>query len=449
MDKAREAALKALAEIETKKAYSNLVLKKILRDNTLDARDRGFITELVYGTVTRKLTLDWIISQFSKTKLSKLSFWVLLILRMGVYQLLFLDRVPVSAACNTSVNLSKRYAKASSGFVNAILRNVSRKKSEIKLQEIQTGSPVKDLSVRYSFPEFLVKAWISDFSRDFTVKLLEALLERPDFCVRINTVKTTVEEVTQELSEAGMDVTPGLFLPEALVLSGVSDISRASVFLDGEITVQDESSMLVAHILDPQPGERILDVCAAPGGKTTHIAQLMKNQGHITAWDIHEHKTKLIRETAHRLGITIIDTETRDALEPADRTKHQYHRVLVDAPCSGTGIIRRKPDIKWQRKPEDFNSLIEVQKKILYNAGSIVVPGGVLVYSTCSLDVRENEQVVRDFLRNNPDFEASGLDVYLPEKLRGRQGSSEGMFQLFPHIDNTDGFFIARMKKKN
>lgn len=446
MDKPRQAALKALAEIETKEAYSNLVLKKILRDDTLDARDKAFVTELVYGTVSRRLTLDWVISQFSKIKLNKLSFWVLQILRLGTYQLLFLDRVPASAACNTSVELAKKYAGNASGFINGILRNISRKKEELKLSDICTGTMSMDLSVRYSFPEYLVQDWISQFGTDFTEKLLKALLDRPELSIRVNTLKANPEEVIQELSD--IRVQPGRFLPEALILKGVSDISGTRAFQEGRIIVQDESSMLVTALVDPQPDERVLDVCAAPGGKTTHIAQRMQDRGHITAWDIHEHKTGLIRENAERLGIHIIKVQQRDATEPTADEQNRYHRVLVDAPCSGTGIIRRKPDIKWQRKKDDFTSLVEMQRKILYNASRFVMPGGVLVYSTCSVDNRENEQIIRGFLSDNDDFEATSLEPWLPAVLAGKPGVGEGMLRLYPHIDGTDGFFIARMRRK-
>lgn len=448
MDKAREAALRALIEIETKQAYSNLVLKKSLREGSLDARDRAFVTELVYGTVSRKLTLDWVIARFSKTKLSRLSLSVLQILRMGAYQLLFLDRVPPSAACNTAVDLAKRYAKASQGFINAILRNISRQKDGIDIRNPHTGSLSGDLSVQLSFPEYLVKDWLLEFGDDFTRQLLEALLQRPDFSVRVNTLKANAAQVVQEFSESGIEALPGRFLPEALVLQGVSDISQTSAFLEGRITVQDESSMLAARLLDPQPGERILDVCAAPGGKTTHIAQLMQDRGHILAWDIHEHKTGLIRENAQRLGIHIIDVQRRDALESVDDQRESYHRVLVDAPCSGTGIIRRKPDIKWQRKQEDFSGLVEVQKKILYNAGRAVTPGGVLVYSTCSLDPRENEEIIRSFLNEDMSFEPADLSGRLPANLAEKQEIRDGMLKLYPHTDGTDGFFIARLTKK-
>lgn len=447
MDKAREAALRALVEIDAKEAYSNLVLKKILREGSMDVRDRAFVTELVYGTVNRKLTLDWVIGRFSKTKLTKLSIWVLQILRMGAYQLLFLDRVPPSAACNTAVDLAKRYAKASAGFVNAILRNISRQKESINIEHPHTGSLASDLSLQFSFPEYLVKEWLSVFGEDFTRKMLEALLQRPGFSVRVNTLKTTATEVAKELSAVGIEALPGRFLPEALVLEGVSDISQTPAFLEGRITVQDESSMLAARILDPQPGERVLDVCAAPGGKTTHLAELMQDKGYILAWDIHEHKTGLIRENAQRLGIHIIDVQKRDALESTDDQKERYHRVLVDAPCSGTGIIRRKPDIKWQRKQEDFSSLVEIQKKILYNAGRAVAPGGVLVYSTCSVDMRENEQIIRRFLSDGMGFEPADLSKLLPASLAGKQEIKDGMLKLYPHTDGTDGFFIARLKK--
>jgi 16S rRNA (cytosine967-C5)-methyltransferase len=446
MDKARETALRALTEIETREAYSNLVLKKHLKNSEFDIRDKAFITELVYGTVTRRLTLDWIISRYSKTKLAKLSKWVLQILRMGIYQIVFLDRVPQSAACNTSVDLAKKYAKTSSGFINAILRNIARNK--IDINEIDAGTKEMNLSVRYSFPEHIIRAWLSQFGEDFTEELLKALLERPDFSVRVNTLKTTRDKVIEKLKLEGIEAEPGRFSEEALVLHNTSDISASQAFKSGDITVQDESSMLVAKILDPKPGEMVLDVCAAPGGKTTHMAQLMHNRGHITAWDIYDHKVKLINENASRLGITIIDASENDALNTVNDAINKYDRVLADVPCSGTGIIRRKPDIKWQRTLDDFDNLVEIQKKILYNASRYLKPGGVLVYSTCSLDDRENAQVVNSFLGTCSDFEQEPLSEYLPEPLKDKKEANDGMLRLYPSTDGTDGFFIARLKKK-
>lgn len=448
MDKARETALRALMEIDTKEGYSNLVLKRSLGASELDSRDRAFITELVYGTVTRKLTLDWVISRFSKTRLPKLSKWVLQILRMGAYQLLFLDRVPSSAACNTSVELAKKYAGASAGFVNAILRNISRKKDEIRIDEAGASSSAENLSIRYSFPEYLVETLIAEYGTEFTESLLASLLERPPLTIRTNTLKTSRDELTAELMAEGIDSQPGLFSEEALVLKNVTDISRTRVFIQGKMTVQDEGSMLVAKILDPKPGERILDVCAAPGGKTTHIGQMMKNQGYILAWDIHPHKIGLILDNAKRLGITNIEAKSADALLPAGEAVNRFNRVLVDAPCSGTGIIRRKPDIKWQRKQDDFGNLIEIQRKILYNASRYVIPGGVLVYSTCSVDERENTRVALAFLKENPEYDAEPLELYLPDPLKGKDGCRQGMLSLYPHSDHTDGFFIARFRRR-
>jgi len=449
MDKARDTALKALYETDVRGAYSNLALKKLLADKELDSRDRAFITELVYGTITRKITLDWVISRFSKIQLRKLSNLVLEILRMGAYQILFLDKVPPSAACNTSVELAKNHAKQSAGFVNAVLRNIARSKERILTDSDFDAMPVTErLSVKYSFPEYLVQEWITAFGEDFTEELLKSLLDRPDFSVRVNTLKTSRDAVAEELKKYGIDSVPGHFVPEALYLENVSDISGLDVFTEGKITVQDESSMLVTKVLDPKPGERILDACAAPGGKTTHMAQLMNNSGHIDAWDIHEHKISLIEDNARRLGISIISAVRKDALRIWEDVFDTYDRVLVDAPCSGTGIIRRKPDIKWKRKKEDFNNLIEIQKKILYNSCRYVKPGGILVYSTCSLDVRENEKVIEWFLQENGNFRPEPMDEYLPETLRARNGVSEGMLRLYPHIDGTDGFFIARLKRE-
>jgi len=448
MDKARETALKALYETEVKGAYSNLALKKLLTDKQFDSRDRAFITELVYGTVTRKLTLDWIISRFSKVQLKKLSHWVLQILRMGTYQIIFLDRVPSSAACNTSVDLAKKYAGQSAGFVNAVLRSVARSKDKFSLEDIDASCIAEKLSIKYSFPGYLVEEWIEAFGEVFTEALLASLLERPEFSVRVNTLKTTREALIEELRCNGIGTAPGRFLEEALYLENVSDVSRLDAFIEGKMIVQDESSMLVTKVLDPKPGEKVLDVCAAPGGKTTHMGQVMENRGHIDAWDIHEHKIALIDENAKRLGIEIIEASQKDALVFSEEARDMYDRVLVDAPCSGTGIIRRKPDIKWKREKDDIGNLVEIQKKILYNSSRYVKPGGVLVYSTCSIDKRENEQVVSDFLNENRDFYAESLKTFLPQALQGKSEIVGGILRLYPHIDGTDGFFIARMKRR-
>lgn len=448
MDKARETALKALYETEVKGAYSNLALKKLLTDKQFDSRDRAFITELVYGTVTRKLTLDWIISRFSKVQLKKLSHWVLQILRMGTYQIIFLDRVPSSAACNTSVDLAKKYAGQSAGFVNAVLRSVARSKDKFSLEDIDASCIAEKLSIKYSFPGYLVEEWIEAFGEVFTEALLASLLERPEFSVRVNTLKTTREALIEELRCNGIGTAPGRFLEEALYLENVSDVSRLDAFIEGKMIVQDESSMLVTKVLDPKPGEKILDVCAAPGGKTTHIGQVMENRGHIDAWDIHEHKIALINENAKRLGIDIIKASQRDALMFYEEATDVYDRVLVDAPCSGTGIIRRKPDIKWKRKKDDFGNLVEIQKKILYNSSRYVKPGGILVYSTCSIDARENEQIISAFLSENRDFSSESLENCLPQALKDKEEINGGILKLYPHIDRTDGFFIARMRRK-
>lgn len=448
MDKVRETALKALYEIETKSAYSNLTLKKLLGNKQFDTRDRAFITELVYGTVTRKLTLDWIISRYSKTKPKKLSRWVLQILRMGTYQILFLDKVPASAACNTSVDLAKKYAKQSVGFVNAVLRNISRNNDKNTLEDVDALSIAEKLSIKYSFPGYLTEEWITVFGEDFTEQLLSSLLESPDFSVRINTLKTSRNALVEELRNNGIETAPGRFLNEALYIKNVSNISSLDAFLEGRMTVQDESSMLVTTVLDPKPDEKVLDVCAAPGGKTTHIGQLMENRGRIDAWDIYDHKIDLINENAKRLGVEIIEASQNDALKFMEEAQDKYDRVLVDAPCSGTGIIRRKPDIKWKREKDDFGSLVEIQKKILYNSSRYVKPGGVLVYSTCSLDVRENEQIIAGFLSENRHYEAEPLADCLPQALREKKGVNEGILRLYPHIDGTDGFFIAKMRRK-
>lgn len=434
MANAREAAVKTLYKIEYEDAYSNLALKEQLAASDLDTRDKAFVSALVYGAVQRKKELEYIISSFSKIKLKKISKYILIILKLGIYQLLYMDKIPASAAVNESVRLARRYGHASSaGFVNGILRNVDRNRGNLP----KPADRLEAIAVKYSFPEWLVSRWIELFGEDFACELMSAMNEPPRVCLRVNTLKASPEEVKKLIPNAES----GKYLPCALYCPGF-DIAKSREYTDGLVTVQDEAAMLAAYVLCPKPGETVIDMCAAPGGKTTHLAQIMENKGRIISFDIHEHKIALIRENAKRLGADIISAECRDAAEYDKEYKESADKILVDAPCSGLGIIRRKPDIKWRKSAE--NELFEIQYKILENAARYLKKGGELVYSTCTLEKNENEGVLERFLKEHSDFEISDINEYLPENIKkGRNGC----ITLYPNVDGTDGFFIARLKK--
>lgn len=443
----RETALKILYDIDVQGAYSNIALKKFLKETDYKVVDRGFITELVYGIIKNKTRLDYIIGKFSSVKINKMSPWILNILRLGVYQILFLERIPDSAACNESVKLSKKYGHmASSKFVNAVLRNVGRQKDTIAFPD-KKQKPIEYLEVTYSHPRWMIEQWIKKYGFDFTEGLCKANNEVADLTVRANTLKTTPEELASHLTQEDIQVEKGKYIAEALLLRHVGNIEGIDAFKSGLFQVQDESSMLVSKVLDPQPGETIIDVCCAPGGKTTHIAQLMKNTGCIYGWDIHPHKIELVRTAAQRLGIEILQLEARDATAANDALLNKADRVLVDAPCTGMGIIRRKPDIKWNKANEDLKSITEIQRKIIDTASKYVKPGGTLVYSTCTIQDEENINLVKAFLEEHSDFELVSIEGTVPTGLQ-KDTVSQGYLQLYPNVDGTDGFFISKLKRK-
>lgn len=434
MDKARETAMLVLYAVAFEGAYSNMALKESFSKNKeLSEKDKAFITNIVYGTVKMQITIDYIIGCYSKVKLKKISPYILTILRMGIYQLLFMDKVPESAAVNESVKLSKRYGhSASAGFVNGMLRNISKNGYRYPEEKI------KYLSVKYSFPEWLVKSWVSDFGEKFSEELMEAMNREAKITVRVNRLKTTAEELAEELPGAVVSE----FQKDSLICDGF-DVSGSELYKKGYFTPQDISASFSAVILDPKPGECVLDMCAAPGGKTTHIAELMGNKGSVTAWDIHEHKIKIIEENAKRLGLDIIKAELSDASALKSGLEGKFDKVLADVPCSGLGIIKRKPDIKLNPYPEGLNDL---QYKILENAARYIKEGGEVLYSTCTLCKSENEEVIRKFLESNKDFEGVNISGYLPEGLR-KPEAEKGYITFFPNVDGIDGFFIAKLKK--
>ncbi len=443
---AREEAVKIISRVVRENAYANIAAKQSLDQCTLSRVDKALVTEIVNGTLRNLGRIDWIKDQFARTK--KLSPWVEDILRCGIYQLLFLERVPDSAVCNESAELARKHGhEGAVKFVNGVLRNISRNKENLQYPD-KDKAPVQYLSVFYSHPAWMVEKWLKDYGRSFTEELLEADNLAPAFTIRVNRLKASREEVMALLQSEGVECEAGVYNDEALSIRGTSAIEDKMSFKQGYYQVQDESSMLVARIVDPRPGERILDVCSAPGGKTTHMAERMENMGAITARDIHPQKLKLVMESCKRLGIAIVAAEVHNAKVTDEKSIGIYDRVLVDAPCSGLGVIGRKPDLRWKKSPEDFNGLAVIQQEILEASSRCVRPGGVLVYSTCTINKSENNQVVEAFLSKNADFCLESISKLLPEVLRD-DATDRGYLSLYPNLHHTDGFFIARMRRKD
>ncbi len=440
---ARRYALDILIDVDKNNAYSNLSMNKHLKDVKLEPVDRRFITEIVYGVIENKIYLDYMIRLLSKIKINKLNIVVINILRIGLYQIIFLDKIPTFAAVNECVQLAKKYDFRSSGFVNGVLRNYTRSKDSIKIPDFE-DSPILHLSIKYSHPNWLIEKWINEFGMNDTIGLLKANNETPPLTVRTNTLLISKEELKEELSKEKIEAHDGKYMNEAINLSNVDRINDLVTYKRGYFQIQDESSMLVAHVVDPKPGDKILDVCAAPGGKSTHMAQLMENNGYILARDIHQHKLKLINDNAERLGISIVDTQCFDAKELDTNLVEKFDKVLVDAPCSGLGIIRRKPELKYTKKPDNIEDITELQLIILTNSSQYVKKGGYLIYSTCTITEEENSGIIERFTRCNSDFEVVNVSEYFPDKFN----ESDPYIKIFPHIHRIDGFFISKLRKK-
>ncbi len=448
---ARCIALEALFAVLEDGAYSNIALGRILEKYQPEKLDRGFITELVYGTLRTLHTLDWVLGHFLKKPLAGLPASIRNILRMGVYQILYLDKVPDSAACNESVNLAKQYGHAGTvKLVNGVLRNIARKRGQLDFPDI-AKEPVQGIAIKYFHPAWLVQRWVEEFGPAVTEELCRANNEIPPNTVRTNTLKTTRDELKQILAGEGVETKEGRFAPETLVIDGFKSIGGLQAHQAGLFMVQDESSTLVGHALKPAPDSLVIDACSAPGGKSTHLAQLMANQGHIISVDIHPHKLELVRDNAARLGVEIIEPILLDATELDQKYAGRADYVLVDAPCSGLGILRRRPEIRWRKNPAQIAGLQSLQAKILDSAARCLKPGGVLVYSTCTVTREENTDVIAGFLRKSGDFTLESLVGYLPPGLLhmpGTQTIDRGYLQFLPHIHGTDGFFIARIRKR-
>lgn len=430
IDFARNIALKSLYEINIKQAYSNIVLDKFINENRekLSNLDINFISELVYGVVTWKLTLEYIIQKYSKTKIKKMSDWVKNILYLGSYQILFLDKVPKSAAVNESVNLCKKYNFKSVGLVNAILRKIE--KSDYKEISNITNS-ITRISLKYSMPEWIVKKFCDEYGEEETANICQNLNLRPNISVRINRLKGKMD-----LGEKGI-------LEDFRTITGTKNITKTKEYIEGNITIQDEAAGLSSFVLAPKEGEIVLDACSAPGGKTTYLAELMHNKGKIVAWDIYEERLKQVEQNAKRLGIDIIQTEVHDATKLKEEYVEKFDKILLDVPCLGLGVIRRKPDIKWNRQEEDIKEISDIQFNILKTCSKYLKKNGTLVYSTCSMLKEENDAIIEKFIKEEK-FETVNIEEQIPNEFS--KITTNNMVQFLPS-QNHDGFFITMLKK--
>lgn len=439
---AREAAMLALNACQRQGGWSDGALKKQLSAAELSGRDAALATQLCFGVLQNQMLLDFYLAKFSNIPLKRMEGKVVQTLRLGAYQMLFLTRIPHSAAVNSAVALVKAHCKnpRAAGMVNGILRSMERSLQNMPV--IPQGDPVAYLSTLYSHPEWLVKEFILSLGEEETAQLLAADNSQPPTAVMVNTTRTTVEALKAMLEADHVEAEPHPWLENCLLLSRTGDLERMEAFQQGLFYVQDPASRLSVLAAGAKPGMRVLDCCAAPGGKSFAAAIAMENQGEIVSCDLHPHKKKLIQAGADRLGLTIITPKTADGKVFRPEWERAFDLVLVDAPCSGLGVIRKKPDIRY-KDPAPLADLPAVQLDILRNAARYVRPGGTLMYSTCTLLYRENGEVVETFLAENKAYKAEAFT--LPGPVGPVQS---GSVTLWPHRHGTDGFFISKMRRE-
>lgn len=441
----RETAVYALNDILKDKAYNNIVLRKTFNRNmNLSVVERAFITELVNGTLRNLILIDYVINQYSKTNINKIKPMILNILRTGVYQIMFMKKVPVSAACNEAVKLAKKKGFSSlSGFVNGVLRNISRNAENIKFPD-EKKEPVKFLSIKYSYPEWIIEYWLESYPIDVIKQMCISNNLQPKVSACVNTLKTDREALKAFLAEDNISFSDGKIENNSIYLTKTNNIAKTAAYKKGFFHIMDESAMLAVKILSPKEGDKVIDVCAAPGGKSFYSAYIMSNKGEILARDIYKHKIELIEDGIKRLDIDIIKTEIKDADKYYPEDKETADCVLVDVPCSGLGLLRKKPDIKYTKTMNDIEQLAELQKSILKSCYEYVKIGGVLVYSTCTVSEKENIENIKWFC-DNFDFELDDISHLINIET---ETAKCGYIQILPNMFNTDGFFIARLIRK-
>ncbi|MCB2307997.1 16S rRNA (cytosine(967)-C(5))-methyltransferase RsmB [Clostridium estertheticum] len=441
MSNSRLLAVTVIEKVLNDNAYSNIVLGLELNKSELSDKDKALVTEIVYGTLKYKYTIDKILQHFVKNGFDKLESFVLNILRISVYQIRYLDKVPSFATVNEAVNLTKKKSNiGASKLVNGVLRSYLR---ETEAKYYNGENDIERLCFEYSFTKALVKLFIKQYGPQKAEEILKGLNYKPDVTVRVNTLKLTYKEIWEKLVENGYNIEEGYASSEAIRIIKGKNIENNVLFNEGNITVQDESAMLTAPSMDLKLNMKVLDLCSAPGGKTTHIAELMKNTGKVLAFDVHKNKLSLIEESIKRIGIVNTTCEVQDATVFTKDLFEYADRVLIDVPCSGLGIIRKKPEIKWSKNVKDINNIIDIQRSIMDNASKYVKKGGVLVYSTCTLNKDENEGNIDWFIESHCEFKIEPLFFGEFDNIKY---SDKGYVTIFPN-EYMDGFFITKLIK--
>ncbi len=442
MMKAREIAVQALREVEVKQAKSDTALSRLFINKGLESVDRAFTMQIVYGTLREKMKIDHVIAQFYRHSLSKMDIDVKNILRIGIYQLLFLDKVPKWAAVNESVELAKKLKGQFLGnLVNGVLRNISNNADTIEFN-VKGGTFADQIALKFSHPKWLLERWINIYGFSEAQRIMETNNEIPKISFRINRLKTNPDTFQAKLHEHNISVQSSE-LEDFLIPERFFDLEP--FIQSGELSVQSQSQALVCQLLSPKPGQKVLDMCAAPGGKSTYLAELMNNEGEILSLDLYENKLGNIESLAGTLGISIIQTRAHDAT--TYKSPEKYDAVLLDAPCSGTGVLARRAELRWRLKESELAVLSALQLKLLQNAMELVKDEGVIVYSTCSIEPEENSELIDTFLKDNPDWDIDPATHILPEAYH-RFVAENGTLTLLPHLHGIDGAYAVRLKRK-
>ncbi|UOQ46486.1 16S rRNA (cytosine(967)-C(5))-methyltransferase RsmB [Halobacillus salinarum] len=439
----REAALQLLTRIGENGGYSHVLLDREINKQQLSEQDGRLLTEMVYGTLSHRDLIHYYLTPYMK-KQKKIRPWVKWLLYMSVYQMVFLERVPDHAVLHEAVEIAKKQGhKGIASLINGVLRNIQRN-GVADVEEIK--DPVEKLAIESSHPHWLVERWVEQYGLEITQGMCKANMHHLPMSVRIQPLRISLTEAIHQLQADGFTVEKSLLSPQGIVISE-GQILRHPLFIEGRLTVQDQSSMLVGEMMDLSPGQKVLDACSAPGGKTTHMAEKMEDEGEVAAYDLHAKKAKLVNEKARQLELTIIHAKQADSRKITDEHHlESFDRILLDAPCSGLGVLRGKPDIKYHKKEEDIFSLRNIQDDLLNEVSKLLKPGGKLVYSTCTVDRHENEEAVAAFLCRHPEYEVDpSFTNDLPEPLQTSHGRSEFGLQLFPQDFDTDGFFLTRL----
>ena len=457
VDPIRETILTILVKIDSKQGFINILLNKSLDKNKISTRDAAFINEITYGVIRNRNKLDWSLSQFSTKTLSETPILIRNILRMGVYQLLFLDKVPDYAVCNESVQLAKKYGNPGiSKFVIGVLSNIIRNRENIRWPDKGKEAALY-ISTIYSHPLQIVERWLKRFGYTDTVKICQANNKIPTLVIRTNTLKISRSDLKKMLEKENILIREGIFTEEALYVKGLPNITKFPAYREGLFQIQDEVSILVSHLLEPSPGESVIDVCSAPGGKTTHLAQLMDNKGDLLAMDSNKLRLLTVKSNCRRLGINIVKTRMNNGTILAEKYLKTADKVLIDVPCTGLGVLRRKPDLRWQTyDAKRFQRLTELQREILDIASCYLKIGGRLVYSTCSTEPEENEEIVKKFLEKHLNFELEDPNRFIKERKLDAyvsdQHKQKKFIQIYPGLSNLDldldGFFMAKIIRK-